>query len=101
VAAAAARGLLHPHLRKKSKIPTRPPLPTKLLAAGENSPFNRRDLAMESLFRRTTSTGSGFDALKRLGHISPAVQSHLKHAGPLLAAFSSSVSMPSHSPPPY
>jgi len=38
---------------------------------------------MESLFRRTTATGGGFDALKRLGHISPAVQSHLKHAGPL------------------
>ena len=67
----------------KAKSPPGRPLPTKLLAAGENSPFNRRDLAMESLFRRTTATGSGFDALKRLGHISPAVQSHLKHTGPL------------------
>ncbi|PWZ05780.1 Bax inhibitor 1 [Zea mays] len=38
---------------------------------------------MESLFgqsqRRRRAGGSGFESLKRLGHISPAVQSHLKH----------------------
>lgn len=36
---------------------------------------------MESLFgaSRRTTAGGGFDSLKRLGHISPAVQSHLKH----------------------
>jgi hypothetical protein len=41
---------------------------------------------MESLFgqsqRRRRAGGSGFESLKRLGHISPAVQSHLKHASP-------------------
>lgn len=46
---------------------------------------------MESLFgfwdaqsqrRRTGGSGGGFESLKRLGHISPAVQSHLKHASP-------------------
>ena len=74
---------MHPHLRKQSKIPTRPPPPHQIACCWGKFALQLEGSAMESLFRRTTATGGGFDALKRLGHISPAVQSHLKHTGPL------------------